>query len=71
MSFTTYDADHDIAGGNCVVTVHGAWWYGCCYQSSLNRCYAISQTTAHKYDIDWASGFGMGHPYRKVHMMFC
>ncbi|KAM5268785.1 LOW QUALITY PROTEIN: ficolin-3 [Hipposideros larvatus] len=52
-SFTTYDNDHDISRSNCVVTVHGAWWYGSCYQSNLNGCYAMYQTTAHKYGIDW------------------
>ncbi|XP_014593040.3 ficolin-3 isoform X2 [Equus caballus] len=67
--FTTHDADHDTSGGNCAVIVHGAWWYGSCYQSNLNGRYATSQATAHKYGIDWASGLGVGHPYRRVRMM--
>uniref|UniRef100_A0A2K6GDF6 Ficolin 3 n=1 Tax=Propithecus coquereli TaxID=379532 RepID=A0A2K6GDF6_PROCO len=67
--FTTYDADHDSSGSNCAVVVHGAWWYGSCYQSNLNGRYAMSEATAHKYGIDWASGRGVGHPYRRVRMM--
>uniref|UniRef100_A0A8C9M813 Ficolin 3 n=1 Tax=Panthera tigris altaica TaxID=74533 RepID=A0A8C9M813_PANTA len=66
--FTTYD-DHDTSKSNCAVTVHGAWWYGSCYRSNLNRRYATSEAAAHKYGIDWASGRGVGHAYRKVHMM--
>ena len=69
-SFSTYDADHDSkSGGNCAVVVHGAWWYGSCYRSNLNGHYATSPTTAHKYGIDWASGLGVGHPYRRVRIM--
>lgn len=67
--FTTYDADHDSSGSNCAVVVHGAWWYGSCYQSNLNGRYAMSEAAAHKYGIDWASGRGVGHPYRRVRMM--
>nr|XP_012606027.1 ficolin-3 isoform X2 [Microcebus murinus] len=67
--FTTYDADHDSSGGNCAVVVHGAWWYGSCYRSNLNGRYAASEAAAHKYGIDWASGRGVGHPYRRVRMM--
>uniref|UniRef100_A0A8C5KNE6 Fibrinogen C-terminal domain-containing protein n=1 Tax=Jaculus jaculus TaxID=51337 RepID=A0A8C5KNE6_JACJA len=67
--FSTYDADHDSSGGNCAVTVHGAWWYKACYAANLNGRYAASEATAHKYGIDWASGRGVGHPYRKVRMM--
>ncbi|XP_055979643.1 ficolin-3 isoform X2 [Sorex fumeus] len=67
--FTTMDADHDSSGGNCAVIVHGAWWYGSCYRANLNGRYAVSKATAHKYGIDWASGLGVGHPYRKVRMM--
>ncbi|KAF5924566.1 hypothetical protein HPG69_004438 [Diceros bicornis minor] len=68
-SFTTHDADHDSSGSNCAVTVHGAWWYASCYRSNLNGRYAASRATAHKYGIDWASGLGVGHPYRRVRMM--
>ncbi|KAF6108755.1 ficolin 3 [Phyllostomus discolor] len=69
-SFSTYDADHDAnSGGNCAVVVHGAWWYGSCYRSNLNGHYATSLTAAHKYGIDWASGLGVGHPYRRVRIM--
>lgn len=67
--FTTHDVDHDTSNGNCAVTVLGAWWYRSCYQSNLNGRYAASEATAHKYGIDWASGRGVGHPYRKVRMM--
>jgi hypothetical protein len=67
--FTTHDADHDSSGGNCAVIVHGAWWYFSCYRSNLNGRYAMSEATAHKYGIDWASGRGVGHPYRRVRMM--
>ncbi|XP_059546624.1 ficolin-3 isoform X3 [Myotis daubentonii] len=67
--FSTYDADHDTTEGNCAVTVHGAWWYEACYHSNLNGPYATSPTTAHKYGIDWASGLGVGHPYRRVRLM--
>nr|KAF6378074.1 ficolin 3 [Myotis myotis] len=67
--FSTYDADHDTTEGNCAVTVHGAWWYEACYHSNLNGPYAMSPTTAHKYGIDWASGLGVGHPYRRVRLM--
>ncbi|XP_054576533.1 ficolin-3 [Eptesicus fuscus] len=67
--FSTYDADHDTAGGNCAVTVHGAWWYEACYHSNLNGHYAMSPSTAHTYGIDWASGLGVGHPYRRVRIM--
>lgn len=67
--FSTYDADHDTVEGNCAVTVHGAWWYQGCYHSNLNGPYATSPTTAHTYGIDWASGLGVGHPYRRVRLM--
>ncbi|XP_021569194.1 ficolin-3 isoform X2 [Carlito syrichta] len=67
--FTTYDADHDSGGHNCAVIVHGAWWYAACYQSNLNGRYKVSEAAAHKYGIDWASGRGVGHPYRRVRMM--
>ncbi|XP_060061628.1 ficolin-3 isoform X2 [Erinaceus europaeus] len=67
--FTTKDADHDTSDGNCAVIVHGAWWYKACYSSNLNGRYAMSQATAHTYGIDWASGLGVGKPYRKVRMM--
>lgn len=67
--FSTKDADHDTSGGNCAVTVHGAWWYGACYSSNLNGPYARSPAAAHKYGIDWASGLGVGHPYRRVRIM--
>uniref|UniRef100_H0XCK4 Ficolin 3 n=1 Tax=Otolemur garnettii TaxID=30611 RepID=H0XCK4_OTOGA len=67
--FTTYDADHDSSGGNCAAIVHGAWWYGSCYRSNLNGRYAGSEAAAHKYGIDWASGRGVGHPYRRAWMM--
>uniref|UniRef100_A0A0P6JN51 Ficolin-3 isoform 2 n=2 Tax=Heterocephalus glaber TaxID=10181 RepID=A0A0P6JN51_HETGA len=67
--FTTFDADHDSREGNCAVVVHGAWWYGSCYRSNLNGLYAVSEATAPKYGIDWASGRGVGRPYRRVRMM--
>lgn len=67
--FTTYDADHDSSNSNCAVIVHGAWWYASCYRSNLNGLYAVSEAAAHKYGIDWASGRGVGHPYRRVRMM--
>lgn len=67
--FSTFDADHDTREGNCAVIVHGAWWYGSCYRSNLNGLYAASEATAPKYAIDWGSGRGVGHPYRKVRMM--
>ncbi|XP_003891463.1 ficolin-3 isoform X1 [Papio anubis] len=67
--FTTYDADHDSSRSNCAVIVHGAWWYASCYRSNLNGRYAMSEAAAHKYGIDWASGRGVGHPYRRVRMM--
>lgn len=69
-SFSTYDADHDAKSqGNCAVVVHGAWWYGSCYRANLNGHYATSLTAAHKYGVDWASGLGVGHPYRRVRIM--
>ncbi|KAL2773078.1 ficolin-3 isoform 2 precursor [Daubentonia madagascariensis] len=67
--FTTYDADHDASQSNCAVTVHGAWWYGSCCRSNLNGRYAVSEAATHKYGIDWASGRGVGHPYRRARMM--
>ncbi|KAM5322254.1 LOW QUALITY PROTEIN: ficolin-3 [Glossophaga mutica] len=68
-SVSTYDADHDAkSGDNCAVLVHGAW-YGSCYRSNLNGHYAASHTAAHKYGVDWASGLGAGHPYRRVRIM--
>uniref|UniRef100_A0A671EAI9 Ficolin 3 n=1 Tax=Rhinolophus ferrumequinum TaxID=59479 RepID=A0A671EAI9_RHIFE len=70
-SFTTYDDDHDISGSDCAVTVHGAWWCGSCYQANLNRCYAMYQTTALTYGIDWVSGLSVGLPYHRVCMMLC
>nr|KAF6381963.1 ficolin 3 [Pipistrellus kuhlii] len=67
--FSTYDADHDTAGGNCAVTVHGAWWYQACYHSNLNGPYAASPAAAHQYGIDWATGLGVGRPYRRVRIL--
>ncbi|XP_004455780.3 ficolin-3 [Dasypus novemcinctus] len=67
--FSTYDADHDASTGNCAVIVQGAWWYEGCYRANLNGRYAASEATAHKYGIDWSTGRGVGHPYRRVRMM--
>ncbi|XP_049630930.1 ficolin-3 [Suncus etruscus] len=67
--FTTKDVDHDTSSGNCAKIVHGAWWYAACYKSNLNGRYAVSKATAYAYGIDWATGLGVGHPYRKVRMM--
>ncbi|XP_077006785.1 ficolin-3 [Tamandua tetradactyla] len=67
--FSTFDADHDTSMGNCAVTVRGAWWYAACYRANLNGPYAGSEAAAHKYGIDWASGRGVGRPYRRVRML--
>lgn len=33
---TTYDADHDVNGGNCSVSYNNApWWYKSCWSGSL------------------------------------
>lgn len=50
-----------------MLIVHGGVWDGSRYQSNFSGRYAVSEATAPKYGIDWASGQGVGHPYRKVH----
>ena len=34
--FSTRDRDNDNSSGNCAQSYIGAWWYGSCFQSSLN-----------------------------------
>ncbi|KAM5160804.1 LOW QUALITY PROTEIN: ficolin-3 [Callospermophilus lateralis] len=65
--FTT-DTDHDSNGNSCSEVVPVAWWYESCYQSNLNSHYAVSEATAHKHGINWASSV-VGHPYHRVPMM--
>ncbi|XP_027720742.1 ficolin-3 isoform X2 [Vombatus ursinus] len=67
--FSTHDADSDIHSDNCAVMVQGAWWYANCYKSNLNGRYASTKAGAYKYGIDWATGLGVGHPYRRTLMM--
>ncbi|XP_043851712.1 ficolin-3 isoform X2 [Dromiciops gliroides] len=67
--FSTLDADSDIFNGNCAVIVQGAWWYGDCYKSNLNGRYASTESGAYTYGIDWATGLGVGRPYRRTVMM--
>ncbi|XP_068934962.1 ficolin-3 [Petaurus breviceps papuanus] len=67
--FSTYDADSDTHKENCASIVGGAWWYADCYKSNLNGRYASSKVGPYKYGIDWASGLGVGHPYRRTIMM--
>ncbi|KAM4805374.1 LOW QUALITY PROTEIN: ficolin-3 [Urocitellus parryii] len=64
----TIDTDHDSNGNSCSEVVPGAWWYESCYQSNLNSHYAVSEATAHKHGINWASSV-VGHPYHRVPMM--
>ncbi|XP_056682153.1 ficolin-3 [Monodelphis domestica] len=68
-AFSTYDADNDTSTGNCAIIVKGAWWYVACYRSNLNGLYASTEAKAYKYGIDWATGRGVGHPYRRTLMM--
>ena len=37
MQFSTYDADHDTANGNCSgLYSNTPWWYGSCWSGSIN-----------------------------------
>ena len=51
MSFSTYDQDNDLAGGNCAAGFKSAWWFNNCHHAHLNGVYG---THVKHYGVWWA-----------------
>ncbi|XP_071817015.1 ficolin-1-like [Apostichopus japonicus] len=71
MSFSTKDADHDLAGGgSCAKTHKGAWWYTACYQqgSNLNGLYHGGPYTSFQDGVVWLSWHGYTYSLKTTAM---
>ncbi|KAI7809689.1 tenascin-N [Triplophysa rosa] len=57
-SFSTVDADNDIALGNCALTHQGAWWYKNCHLANLNGRLGDNR---HSMGVNWEPWKGHLH----------
>ncbi|NP_001086308.1 MGC84752 protein precursor [Xenopus laevis] len=67
MSFSTYDQNNDMSGGNCALTNQAGWWYTNCFQSNLNGLYRLVQNSS-QTGINWLSDGKTFYSYKSSEM---
>ncbi|KAM8931046.1 ficolin-2-like [Pelodytes ibericus] len=68
--FTTKDQDNDIYELNCATSFKGAWWYGSCHNSNLNRLYLRGTYTSYADGVVWQTGKGDHYSYKISEIKF-
>ena len=64
--FSTVEADHDVAQGNCAQEGHGGWWYKACNWANLNGEYG---STERNEGMNWESWGGNYVSMKATRMM--
>lgn len=66
--FSTYDKDNDLYTGNCANSFSGGWWFGSCYEASMNGEYKLPTHNISNTGINWKNDKEFKYFYKYTEM---